>query len=59
MIFIDTDVFVIDLRYKNDKKYKQNKTFLDIILKINDDAGKATTSIFNLLDGHRPPAFKR
>lgn len=45
MIFIDTDIFIIDLRYKNDQKYDYNRLFLE---KARDQ--KATTSIFNILE---------
>jgi len=45
MIFIDTDVFVIDLRYRRDEKYGDNKLFLD------QAAGSgATTSYYNILE---------
>lgn len=45
MIFIDTDVFVIDLRYQRDEKYSDNELFL----KQAANAG-ATTSYYNLLE---------
>lgn len=46
VIFIDTNVFVIDLRYKNDINYKTNLRFLDFISKHK----KGMTSIINLLE---------
>lgn len=46
MIFIDTDVFVIDLRYQKDEKYTVNKDFLDKVRLSN----MATTSVYNLLE---------
>ncbi len=36
LVLIDTNVFVIDLRYKRDPHYKANLTFLEFI------AGKRT-----------------
>ena len=45
MIFLDTDIFVIDLRYKNDPKYETNRLFLEKVR-----ANKPTTSIFNILE---------
>jgi len=45
LIFIDTNVFLLDLRYTNDINYKPNKKFLDNI-KING----GITSIINLLE---------
>jgi len=45
MIFVDTDVFVIDLRYRRDEKYSDNKVFL------NKAANSgATTSYYNILE---------
>jgi len=46
MIFIDTDIFVIDLRYRRDNKFGDNKRFLD------DVTGKnlSTTSVYNILE---------
>lgn len=43
MIFIDTDVFAIDLLFKWDKRFEANKEFLDGV-------GDKATSIFNLLE---------
>ncbi len=45
MIFIDTDVFVIDLRYRRDEKYNDNKLFLD-----QAASSGATTSYYNILE---------
>ncbi len=45
-IFIDTNVFVIDLRYRNDVNFRTNRDFLDFIAK----QGKGITSIINLLE---------
>ncbi len=45
MIFIDTDVFVIDLRYHRDAKYSDNKLFL----KQAANTG-ATTSYYNIFE---------
>lgn len=46
MIFLDTDLFVIDLRYRRDAKYTQNRLFLEKATA----SSLATTSIFNLLE---------
>ena len=46
MIFIDSDVFLIDLRYKRDPKFYENKEFLQKVQK----TGNGVTSIFNLLE---------
>lgn len=43
MIFIDTDIFVIDKLFPNDNRYKINKAFLD------ESKGRST-SIFNLFE---------
>jgi hypothetical protein len=43
---IDTPVFVIDLRYKRDRHFSSNRTFLDRIAK----EGRAATTIFNVLE---------
>ncbi|HDS44756.1 MAG TPA: hypothetical protein ENN68_01450 [Methanomicrobia archaeon] len=43
MIFIDTDIFVIDKLFPNDDRYEINKTFLN-------EAEEKTTSIFNLFE---------
>lgn len=43
---IDTNVFVIDLRYKRDRHFATNRAFLDRIAR----AGSGVTTIFNLLE---------
>jgi len=43
MIFIDTDIFVIDKLFPNDDRYEVNKAFLN-------KAEEKFTSIFNLLE---------
>ena len=50
MIFIDSDVFLIDLIFKGDKRYNENKNFLSHRL-----VEKKSTSVFNLkrLRGYR------
>ncbi len=45
--FIDSDIFIIDFRYKKDKKYSQNLRFLHSFPE-NEISG--FTSIFNLLE---------
>lgn len=45
-VFVDSDVFVRDLRYPRDQKTAANKKFLD---KMGRDFS-AVTSIFNLLE---------
>jgi len=45
-VFIDSNIFIIDLRYKNDINYKTNRDFLDFIAR----NGKGITSIINLLE---------
>lgn len=45
-IFVDTNVFVIDLRYGRDKNFKKNRSFLDFI----SEDGRGIMSIFNLLE---------
>lgn len=45
-LFIDTNIFVIDLRYKDDVNFKVNRSFLDIIAV----KGRGVTSIINLLE---------
>ena len=45
-IFIDTNVFIIDLRYKSDVNFEINRSFLDYVAK----QGKGITSIINLLE---------
>lgn len=44
-VFIDTNIFVIDLRYKRDINFNTNREFLDFIR-----YGKGITSIINLLE---------
>jgi len=44
--FIDTNVFIIELRYKNDANFKANRDFLNIIA----NQGKGVTSSINLLE---------
>ena len=44
MILIDSDIFVIDLRYQRDPNYPINQTFL------NDRSFPRSTTIFNLLE---------
>lgn len=46
IIFVDSNVFVIDLHYKNDKDYPINKRHLDYLY----DKKTGITSIFNLLE---------
>lgn len=43
MIFIDTDIFVIDKLFPNDERYEVNKSFLN-------EAEEKSTSIFNLFE---------
>jgi PIN domain. len=43
MIFIDTDIFVIDKLFPNDDRYKDNETFLN-------GSEEKFTSIFNLFE---------
>jgi len=45
LILIDTNVFVIDLRYKQDTHYRTNRKFLDVI----GEAGNGFTTVINLL----------
>ncbi len=45
-VFIDTNVFIIDLRYRNDSNFKTNRDFLDFIAKYV----RGITSIVNLLE---------
>ena len=44
MIFIDTDIFVIEKLFKNDKRYIVTNEF------INSDLKEKCTSIFNLFE---------
>ena len=46
LILIDTNVFVIDLRYKQDTHYRTNRKFLDVI----GEAGNGYTTVINLLE---------
>ena len=46
LVLIDTNVFVIDLRYKQDTHYKANRLFLEAI----GAAGTGFTTIINLLE---------
>jgi len=46
LILIDTNVFVIDLRYKRDISYKSNRNFLDYI----GEKQTGFTTIVNLLE---------
>jgi predicted nucleic acid-binding protein len=46
LVLIDTNVFVIDLRYKQDTHYRANCKFLDAI----GEAGAGFTTIVNLLE---------
>jgi len=46
LVLIDTNVFVIDLRYKQDTHYRANRRFLDAI----GEAGTGFTTIVNLLE---------
>ncbi len=43
MIFMDTDIFVIDKLFPNDERYGINKAFLN-------EAEEKFTSIFNLFE---------
>lgn len=45
-IFVDTNVFVVDLRYHHDINFKRNRDFLDFL----ERHGKGMTSIINLLE---------
>lgn len=45
-VFIDTNIFVIDLRYKDDVNFKINRSFLDLIAV----KGRGVISIINLLE---------
>jgi predicted nucleic acid-binding protein len=46
LVLIDTNVFVIDLRYRQDTHYRANRRFLDAI----GEAGTGFTTIVNLLE---------
>jgi predicted nucleic acid-binding protein len=45
-VLIDTNVFVIDLRYRQDTHYRTNRKFLDVIA----EAGAGFTTVINLLE---------
>lgn len=47
MIFLDSDIFVIDLRYRRDQKYSANADFLS---RLKNSKETAVTSLFNLLE---------
>lgn len=46
LVLIDTNVFVIDLRYKQDAHFRANRKFLDTI----GEAGNGFTTIVNLME---------
>lgn len=46
LVLIDTNVFVIDLRYKQDTHFRANRKFLDTV----GEAGTGFTTIVNLLE---------
>jgi predicted nucleic acid-binding protein len=46
LVLVDTNIFVIDLRYKRDINYETNRAFLDCISKM----GNGFTTIVNLLE---------
>ncbi len=46
LILIDTNVFVIDLRYKRDTNFRLNKSFLSFVAQ----SGNGFTTIVNLLE---------
>ncbi|MBI5369311.1 MAG: hypothetical protein HZA54_19910 [Planctomycetes bacterium] len=46
MIFLDTNLFVIDLRYPQDANYRDNRRFLERVRK----AGTGATGLVNLLE---------
>ena len=45
-VLVDTNVFVIDLRFRRDRHFKRNQSFLDSVAQI----GNGYTSIVNLLE---------
>lgn len=47
MIFLDSDVFLIDLRYRRDDKFSENAAFLAALRRSGQ---QAVTSIFNVLE---------
>ena len=46
LVLVDTNIFVIDLRYKRDANYEINRTFLDHI----GEKRNGFTTIVNLLE---------
>ena len=46
MILVDSDVFLIDLRYQRDQRFADNRAFLDRLA----ISGQGATSIYNLLE---------
>lgn len=46
MIFVDSNLFVIDLRYRDDPNYRVNRRALDRLAQ----GGKGMTSVLNLLE---------
>ena len=46
-VFIDSNVFIIHLRYKRDENYEINKKFLELVI---SNKIKGYTSIYNLLE---------
>ena len=46
LVLVDTNVFVIDLRYKNDVHFNENSTFLDVISRNRT----GFTTLVNLLE---------
>lgn len=46
LVLIDTNVFVIDLRYKEDRHYKVNRKFLDLVSEVRS----GYTTVINLLE---------
>ena len=46
MILVDSDVFLIDLRYRRDKRFAANRAFLDWLAA----SGQGSTTIYNLLE---------
>lgn len=46
MIFVDSDVFLIDLRYPRDERFAENRIFLERL----QASERGATAIFNLLE---------
>lgn len=46
LVLVDTNIFVIDLRYKRDKNYETNRAFLDYM----GEKRNGFTTIVNLLE---------